>query len=151
MDYVYWERVVSAQVVPPVRAFTVLTVGYDEERGAFWERMEPSCGLLVEVVESYSRLKRGQYDAGDPSAPPTARTLRDEGYRFIYRQTRIRHLIEDWEGPGLIPLTSDCDTNARVVVYPTGERVPEYPLWAAYKSLAAKYKVDVPKHVCLPQ
>ena len=149
MELVEWERVVSAQVVASPVPFVATVIGWDVRAGAFFERIDPVLALLVEVIESYSRPRRGEYDSGRPRQPPSPKHLAEEGYRFQGRHTRIRHLVEDWEFNTLHPV-KEFGENFAILVHPAGEKPSPYGRWDVYKFLAAKYGATVPPDVTEP-
>ena len=112
-EYVTWRRMVSSTFVPLSGQMVGVEYGIDDD-GATWENPVTVLGVQTQMVEVYTRPSRGKNDCGEPTLPPTAESLREEGYTFSWSDAMMSYVIHDSEiGP--ISDTDDAIRSENVI------------------------------------
>ncbi len=123
--YATWEKVVSCSVTNgnvPVGAVTI----YLDDDGTFGEWHHSVLGVVTRIVDIYRRRAREEWDSGNPTRPPSARNLLEEGYVYCGRETRFAYLLFHGEF-GMLPHDDDMwlHENSEMLLYPLADGKPD--------------------------
>lgn len=81
-EVVQYSPVYLLTITPPAVPMTAVVVGhaFGGDGDEFWAGEYPVLGVQATVSGCYRRYKRGEYDTGTPTAPPSAASLDRQGY-----------------------------------------------------------------------